>query len=288
MNANLIKLTDMTFPISIIEHDKSDSGALFTSHFHENHLQLFYFTSGKAKIYCNQNVHEVSSSDVILINKNELHYGENDSRNLHYFVFRIDIKLLSSCGVDSIADKYITPLFNGLLVLQNNIADKKILTILNVMIDEYQKHEDGFELKLLSCIFELLGNLVRYYKGKLYNQQSADILMRKTKRFSDVFEFIEQHYFQTITLSELAKKAHMSEGYFCRMFKQSTGRTPMNYINHLRIEKSVILLNQGICNVTEAGMSVGFDDINYFSRVFKKHMLQSPEHYLKNDRKYFL
>lgn len=73
----------------------------------------------------------------------------------------------------------------------------------------------------------------------------------------------------------------MSEGYFCRMFKKSTGRTPTDYINRIRIEKSVILLNQGICNVTEAATSVGFDDINYFCRVFKKYMKQSPTDYPK-------
>jgi YesN/AraC family two-component response regulator len=72
------------------------------------------------------------------------------------------------------------------------------------------------------------------------------------------------------------------------MFKQSTGRTFVDYLNRLRIEKAVSLLNQGVCNVTEAVMSVGFDDVNYFSRVFKKYMKRSPESYRKDGRRYFL
>lgn len=288
MDNQLLKLTDVSFPLSIIEHKKSTIGALFSSHLHENQLQLFYFLSGNATIFCNQEAYHTVASDILLINKNELHYGENYAGKLHYFVFRIDLKLLAAYDISAVTEKYFKPLASGLLVLKNNVTNQQIQNILNTIIKEYQLQNTGYELKLLSCLFDLLSKLVGNYKNRIYNEQSVDILMKKTKRFADIFQYIELNYAQNITLSELANRAHMSEGYFCRMFKQSTGRTPMDYINHFRIEQSIILLNQGICNITEAGMTVGFDDINYFSRVFKKYMKQSPEHYLKNDQKYFL
>lgn len=288
MDHDLLKLTDISFPLNVIEHKKCVNGALFSSHLHENQLQLFYFIHGNAKIFCNQNIFETTSSDILLINKNELHYGENEFGELHYFVFRIDLKLLTSYQISAITEKYIEPLSNGLLVLQNKVTGTQIQCILDTIIKVYRTQDHGYELQLVSCLFDLLRELVANYKGRIYNERSVDILMKKTRRFADIFHYIESNYAQNITLAELAHRAHMSEGYFCRMFKQSTGRTPMDYINHFRIEQSIILLNQGICNITEAGMTVGFDDINYFSRVFKKYMQQSPEHYLKNDNKYFL
>lgn len=288
MDNTLMKLTDISFPVAIIEHLKSRSGPLFDAHLHEHYLQIFYFTHGKAKMHYNQTACDVTSPDILLINRHELHYGENASPELRYFVFRIDLKLLSSYHIDPCCQKYLEPLENGLILFKNHIESQEISALLERIISECRERRGGYEFKIIAGVFELLGELLRNYKGKLYTQRNVEILMKKTKRFADVFNFIEKNYTHNISLSEVSAVAHMSEGYFCRMFRQSTGRSLTDYVNRLRIEKAILFLNQGICNVTEASMSVGFDDINYFSRVFKKYMKQSPANYLQNDRKYFL
>ncbi|WP_242822055.1 AraC family transcriptional regulator [Ethanoligenens harbinense] len=288
MDHTLMKLTDISFPVSIIEHLKTRPGPLFDAHLHEHYLQIFYFTYGKANMYYNQTACNIQSPDVLLINRHELHYGENASSELRYFVFRIDLRLLSSYHIAPCSQKYLEPLENGLVFLQNHIENQNISAMLKRMIEECKKRQDGYEFEILACVFELLGELFRNHKEKSYTPKYSEMLMKKTKRFADVFDYIEKNYTRDISLAEASTVAHMSEGYFCRMFRQSTGRTLTDYVNRLRIEKSVLLLNQGVCNVTEAAMSVGFDDINYFSRVFKKYMKQSPANYLQNDRKYFL
>lgn len=288
MDNTLLKLTDTSFPISIIEHSKIKPGSLFDAHLHEHHLQIFYFTQGKAKMYYNQTACEVNSPDILLINKNELHYGENDSADLCYFVFRIDLMMLLSYNIAPCGQKYLAPLEKSLVLFENCIRSRDIQALLDRIILECRQRLEGYELKIISEVFNLLGELYRHYKGKSYSSQDVEILMKKTKRFAIVFDYIEKNYAHVISLAEASSKAHMSEGYFCRMFKLSTGRSLTDYVNRLRIEKSVILLNQGVCNITEAAMSVGFDDINYFSRVFKKYMNQSPASYLRNDKRYFL
>lgn len=288
MDNTLLALTDTSFPIIIIEHCKIKSGSLFDAHLHENCIQIFYFTQGKAKMYYNQTVCDITSPDILLINKNELHYGENNSTELRYFVFRINLKMLSSYNIAPCNEKYLQPLEQNLVLFQNHIKSHYIQALLEHIISEYRKRLEGYELKIISDIFRLLAELYQDHRVKLYSIRDAEILMKKTKRFANVFDYIEKNYTHAISLADVSKQAHMSEGYFCRIFKQSTGRSLTDYINHLRIEKSVNLLNQGICNVTEAAMSVGFDDINYFSRVFKKYMKQSPKSYIHNDKPYFL
>lgn len=288
MSHTLLTLTDTSFPISIIEHSKNKPGSLFKAHLHEHHLQIFYFTHGKTKMYCNQTAYEVHSPDILFINKNELHYGENDSTELCYFVFRIDLAMLLSYNIAPCGQKYLEPLEKSLVLFQNHINSYNIQALLERMILACKEHAEGYELKILSEMFHLLGELYEHYKGISYTSQDVEILMKKTKRFAMVFDYIEKNYTNVISLDEVSKKAHMSKGYFCRMFKRTTGRSLTDYVNRLRIEKSVLLLNQGICNITEAAMSVGFDDINYFSRVFKKYMNQSPSSYLQNDKRYFL
>lgn len=288
MDSTLIKLTDMLFPVSVIEHLKTRPGPLFDAHLHEHYLQIFYFINGNAKMYYRQTACDITSPNILLVNRHELHYGENACSELRYFVFRIDLKLLLSYNIAPCGQTYLEPLESGLILFQNRIISKSILVLLDGIIEECRQRQDGYELKILAAVFELLGELFRNHKGKVYTRQYSEILMQKTKRFADVFRFIEENYTCDISLSEIASQAHMSEGYFCRMFRQSTGRTLTDYINRLRIEKSVLLLNQGVCNVTDAAMAVGFNDTNYFSRIFKKYMKQSPINYLQNDRRYFL
>jgi YesN/AraC family two-component response regulator len=116
----------------------------------------------------------------------------------------------------------------------------------------------------------------------------VEILMRKRQALSAVFEYVEKNYREGVSLPEAADIAHMSVGHLCRLFRRSTGRTFVDYVNRMRVEKAAALLSLEGCNVTEAAMSVGFDDVGYFSRVFKKYMTRSPGLYLRDNRRYFL
>ncbi len=92
----------------------------------------------------------------------------------------------------------------------------------------------------------------------------------------------EQHH-RTISLTELAGAAHMSLFHFTRRFKQSTGFTPMEYLEKLRIGRAQeLLLSQPRMNLKEIAQTVGYDDPAYFSRVFRKRAGVPPREYRKS------
>lgn len=288
MNQALLALADLSFPLAIVEHEKTHLGPLFEGHLHQNHLQLFYFTQGSGVLYCNQQPYTVTSPGIFLVNNNQLHYGETHCETLRYFVFRIDLKQLASYAITACTEKYLAPLQNNLILFENEIKDTAIENLLKTAIDECRQKADGYELKLIASSFTLLAALFRSHVKISFSHENAELLAKKAKRFSRVFDYMNSHYTEPISLKSLSEIAFMSEGYFCRMFKQTTGRTPTDYMNRIRIEKAVLLLNQGVCNVTETALSVGFDNVNYFCRIFKKYMKQSPTEYIQNDRRYFI
>ena len=287
-NTLLLELADTSFPISISEHLKTRQGPIFDVHSHEHHLQLFHFTKGTAIIYVSQKPVRVKPCDILLINSGETHYGESLSDELSYTVFRVDLTLLCSYGIPACSEKYLQPMYDHLILFEPLIHNIKIESILNNLTYEFAKKQEGYEMELLGVTYRLLSELLRNHVEKSINFREAEVLTKRRKRFEKVITYIENNYNNPILLEKAASIAHMSQGYFCRLFKQTTGRTLTDYINRYRIERAVILLNQGLCNVTEAAMSVGFDDINYFCRVFKKYMKESPTQYCQNTRKYFI
>ena len=81
---------------------------------------------------------------------------------------------------------------------------------------------------------------------------------------------------------------HINKFYICKIFQQCTGKTLFNYVNIVRIQKATELLIGTNRSVTNIALSVGFQDINYFSRTFKSIMGMSPmeirKKYTRNDR----
>jgi AraC family transcriptional regulator, L-rhamnose operon regulatory protein RhaS len=90
------------------------------------------------------------------------------------------------------------------------------------------------------------------------------------KRLSLVQDFIFQHYAEPISLARLAALVRLNPRYFGNWFSDRTGMTAKEYINRIRIRKATDLLATGGFNVAEAAYKSGFDDVFYFSKVFKR------------------
>jgi AraC-like DNA-binding protein len=82
-----------------------------------------------------------------------------------------------------------------------------------------------------------------------------------------------------ISVSEISRHIGMSKSSFCIFFKKATGKTFVNYLNEYRIETACQLLNTTKNSVSDICYEVGFEDIPYFNRVFKKTKSMSPKEY---------
>lgn len=91
--------------------------------------------------------------------------------------------------------------------------------------------------------------------------------------------YIDENYFEELTLASLSEKYNVESSYFSRMFKQETGKNLMLYIAERRIEKAKEYMADQNINLTEIAFLTGYDDYTYFSRVFKKITGKSPRDY---------
>lgn len=83
-------------------------------------------------------------------------------------------------------------------------------------------------------------------------------------------QYIDDNYDLPITLEEVSDYVHLNMYYFSTLFKRTTGLTFNQYLNQVRIERSKELLSTSSKSVMDISLSVGFNNHNYFSSVFKK------------------
>jgi AraC family transcriptional regulator len=98
-------------------------------------------------------------------------------------------------------------------------------------------------------------------------------------RLKQVFDYVEAHLDRQTHLSELAQAASMSPFYFARLFKNSMGVSPHQYVTMRRIERSKELLRRSDISIFEIGMRVGYLDPKHFRVVFRREVGISPSEF---------
>lgn len=91
--------------------------------------------------------------------------------------------------------------------------------------------------------------------------------------------YIKENYSKDISLDDIAKKIGLNASYFSQLFKQKTGKTFVHFKSEVRLQEAMRLLCQPEKNVTEVALDVGFNDITYFARAFKKYTGLSPSEF---------
>lgn len=101
-------------------------------------------------------------------------------------------------------------------------------------------------------------------------------------RIQDSIKFMEQNLSSKLTEKELAQQAALTSPHFCVLFKAVTGKTPIRYLNGLRMEKARELLEAGEhsqLSIKEIAVQVGCRDLSHFVRDFEKRFALSPKRY---------
>ncbi|WP_372661665.1 response regulator [Cohnella sp.] len=95
-------------------------------------------------------------------------------------------------------------------------------------------------------------------------------------------EYIKLHYLEELTLQDVADSIHVSKNYCSNLFKKQAGQNFIDYLIDLRMHEAKRLLVLGECKIYEVAEKSGFNDVKYFSKLFKKITQMTPLEYREN------
>ncbi|TCI10188.1 AraC family transcriptional regulator [Dyella soli] len=92
---------------------------------------------------------------------------------------------------------------------------------------------------------------------------------------------IHQRLGEKVTLQEIAEAACMSRFHFARLFRRSTGYSPMEYLLHARLEQAKALLRQRAMRISDIAVEIGFADQSHLTRHFRRAVGMTPLQYAR-------
>lgn len=112
------------------------------------------------------------------------------------------------------------------------------------------------------------------------NGVALDFSHKDEQRLNRIFEYIEQHYQEDISLQAVAEVANLTVSSFCTYFKKMMNMTFSHFVNQYRINHACKLLSSNK-SIMDICYLCGFQNVSYFNRTFKAHKKQSPLQYRK-------
>ncbi|MGN0652914.1 MAG: AraC family transcriptional regulator [Gemmiger sp.] len=252
-----------------------------TTHWHDE-AELTLITKGRGLYRIDLNDYEVKEGDLLFISPLLLHSisrtcdGEFSSET---YVFHINF--LGGNSTDICSTHYLTPIMNQeialpCLITESHPAYASLRKIFDQIHSLYDENINGYELALKALFLGAIFSLLQFSEKKEVTGKDTS-----SDKLKQVLDYIELHYKESISVAELAKLCYFSDYHFMRFFKKQMNMTCVEYINNLRLEKAVELFEQGDTSILDVSLSVGFRNLSYFHRAFKKKYNMTPLSFIK-------
>ncbi|CAI6029070.1 HTH-type transcriptional regulator MtrA [Paenibacillus sp. JJ-100] len=275
------------YPVSVYPDIQQLNGdSILDCHWHDE-MEFTMVTQGSAVFQIDMNRVEVQAGEAVFIHRGEIHAGYLRSEEPCIFssiVFHSD--LLGSHTFDAVQEKFIGPIVRKNVILPSHItADeawgREVLEYLQRIFANHAAKTDTCEMSTKAYLYLIFASMFEErkmpsLKGTV-NSGSPD----KMERLKSVLGYIHRRYPEPLKLKDLADQANMSEGHFCRFFKQLVQKSPVDYINYYRVQQACIQLENTDRKIVDIAMDVGFEHLSYFITTFKKHRHTTPSHYRK-------
>ena len=271
---------DSDFPF-FIQYGFHDAGCYM--HGHADFSELVVVTDGSAEHLVGEERYPIAKGDVFVINQYTEHgYSSTTNFKICNIMFQPETmfagigNLREAAGFQALfvlEPHYLqTNRFCSRLCLNAREFDD-IMQLIEQLMYEYTKRYEGWQTMIHALFLRLCVRLSRDW------QESDREIHKDIGKLAAATAYMEKHFSEDLRMEKLAEIAGYSVRQFTRLFRAAYAVTPMNYLVNLRMQKAMQLLKNTALSVGEAAWRCGYEDQNYFSRIFRQYAGMTPSEY---------
>lgn len=248
-------------------------------HWHEE-LQFVRLLKGEAIFKISGEGVLVKEGEGLFINSSCLHSVEESKQsNCVYVCLNVSPHFMLT---SELYTTYVYPYIRAtnlpyLRLEVQQLWSKNILEAVTNIQNLVRQKPSYFEIEITTQLVAIWKNLI----ANGFNLERDQLEIQKDQRMKHMLNWIHQHYTDKVLLANIAKAGQLSRSECCRYFKSILKTTPLKYVTHYRIQRSLVLFKQTDAQVTEIAYQVGFNSTSYFIDSFKKVMKMTPLTYKK-------
>ncbi|MCR5469193.1 MAG: helix-turn-helix domain-containing protein [Lachnospiraceae bacterium] len=249
----------------------------FNLHWH-SYIEVYYAKKGSIRLQTGDYSFRLDEGHICFIDSNTIHsVNRTDSEN-QVMILQIPIDK----GRPFFALKQYK--FNSTAYLADFSKDlaplEELQNLMENMYRESQLKMAGYSQVILGYINTFFGLLIRRYY--LIEKKEEDYIAESNlNRLSEIIEYLDEHYTDKLSLKQLSEELHMNYYYLSHFFKDTAGISFQDYLNNLRIDKSLSLLTESNMSITDIALNTGFPNIKAYTTAFQKKFGILPSGYRK-------
>lgn len=252
----------------------------YETHWHPA-IELIFPIKNTYTVIVGQETHHLQPGDIFIIPAGELHHLIAPPSGLR-LIYLFDFSVLSKIRGYSHLSSYLS---QPVLINSSTcgpIYEETAQNILKLCADYFNDET----LRDLTIYARLLSLFVTYgqYRMSLedtscYSPANASKQKDLMDKLNIVFDYLDEHFAEDITLEKVADVAGFSKFHFSRLFKQCSGYNFYDYLCFRRIKSAETLLLKPGISITEVALQSGFSSLSTFNRTFKKLKNCTPSEY---------
>ncbi len=275
---NVFDLGRVTVTYTECEHTATDNGIVI----YDDPKISIHLTDGLYGVM-NDRLVGGKRGDVSLYAPNEVHFGrfafEGHFRFLNIFLSKDFLRRVET-EYPPFSKLFASVAEDRTNCIRGNFEEKTKILEAAEKLAVFSKRDDVHdEMQAFSLILNLLLLFTELYS----NPQQVSCVPLGTPIVQRTVEYLTKHYYEKITVSELAQRVGCSTVYLSKIFKMYMGRSVYQYLTEYRVNRAAALLNTGAL-VTEACYRSGFSDCSSFIRTFNRIMKVTPHQYKQRNR----
>lgn len=251
-------------------------------HWHDE-MEIIYIKKGRGIITVDFVSHPVTAGTITLIIPGQLHSIEQyEQESMEYENIIFHPNILLSRNNDTGNTDFLLPLLSGKLSLPSFYTPKsdgyqEIATCIDANDNISRTNPKGYQLFVKSQLLMLFYILCSRCTPAATHPRERHSL----EKMKLVLKYIENHYMDKITIADIAAEVDLSQSHFMKYFKQTMGTSFTSYLNEYRLTMASRLLISSDSSILDIAAEVGFENLSYFNRTFKKRFAQTPREYRK-------